>query len=209
MIKTDPSLTFITLSSKNQTLIVMPTKACLGNFQLYLISSTTQAPSIMLVQQVIVKVYPSNGSFIDVEATISSVSNSGLVAVDFNQKMNTAQPNEINQKALNVYITDISGAQMTSVNFTWAPVSYSPTQPPGASSVTGYKGSRLTLQLTFKDPLSISVGVSFIMTNHKAFPICECSVPQQDSVYQQSFWHSDLVQVLVKETYTKANGLFM
>jgi hypothetical protein len=89
MVKTDPSLSFVTLMKTNQTLRVEPTTAFLGSFQLYLISSTTQDPPIMLVQQVTIKVYPTNGSQSpDVDATISAISNAGLVSIDFNQKMN-------------------------------------------------------------------------------------------------------------------------
>lgn len=81
----------------------------------------------MLVQQVTIKVYPNNGTvYADVEATISSISNSGQVSIDFNQAM-TIPANALDQistEALNVYVTDYSGALLVSRNFTWKTLSY-------------------------------------------------------------------------------------
>lgn len=86
LVITDPNLSFVTLIKANQTLRVAPTKAFLGSFQLYLVSATTQEPPIMLVQQITIKVYPTNGTQSpDIEATISAISNAGLVTIDFNQ----------------------------------------------------------------------------------------------------------------------------
>lgn len=113
MVKTDPSLSFVTLIKANQTLRVAPTTAFLGSFQLYLVSATTQEPPIMLVQRLTIKVYPTNGTQSpDIEATISAISNAGLVTIDFNQKMNMPinATERISSSALNVYITDRAGA---------------------------------------------------------------------------------------------------
>ena len=86
MIKIDPSAEFVALVETNKSVVLTPKTSDLGSFQLYLISQTTSDPPSMLVQQVLIKVFPDKDSqYQDVEASISSISRTGLVFIDFNQ----------------------------------------------------------------------------------------------------------------------------
>lgn len=95
----------------------------------------------MITQQLIINVYKSKAfQYQAVEAKIFAVSNSGKVFIDFNQKMNIpAEPlSVISPNALNLYITEKSGAWVTNLNYTWTTLSFTAEQPSGSTTAPGF-----------------------------------------------------------------------
>jgi len=66
---------------------------------------------------------------------------------------------DINMTLLDLRITDQTLSHTSSLNYSWKALSFDPYQPAGAITKPGYKGSRLVLQLTFTDPLTVSKNV--------------------------------------------------
>ena len=157
MVIRDKSLSFVKLV--NQELLVSPSRSFFGTYQLQLVSMTTS--SQIIAQTVKIRSIPDMlGNYPDVEATISTLSNSGLVNIDFNQVMKVPAnvSNSALEKALRLKIAKVSGAE-SQVQFNWTVVSYSKDQPSGTTAVSGFEGSRLVLQIKFLDPLKVSTNV--------------------------------------------------
>ena len=66
---------------------------------------------------------------------------------------------EIDMTALDLRITDHTLSHTSSLNYTWKALSFEPFQPAGAITVSGFKGSRLVLELSFTEPLTVSKDV--------------------------------------------------